>query len=75
MRKNKRKKYSANEKRAYFTGFGVGLTGNSPSSDRDTRRLKNFLTDKEFNSYMKGYEKGLDNPSLRAGIRNPKKWF
>lgn len=71
----KKLKYSAIEKKAYYTGLGVGLTGNGPSSNLLTRKAVDLMTDKEFNSYLAGYEKGLDNSSIRAGIRKKNKWF
>lgn len=74
MAKRKRK-YSALERKAYYTGLGVGLTRNGPSNTGLTRKAFEMMSDKEKSSYLKGYEKGLDNPSILAGIRNNKKWF
>lgn len=73
--KNKKQKYSSLEKKAYYTGMGVGLSGDGPSNGRLTSRMKQMMTEKEFESYINGYERGLDNVTILAGIRNPKKWF
>ena len=69
------KKYSSMEKKAYYTGFGVGLTGCGTSSQGLTRRAYEMMTDKEQASYIKGYERGIDNSNIIAGIRNHRKWF
>lgn len=73
MKKNK--KYSTMEKKAYYTGFGVGLTGAGTTTHGLTRRAFSMMTEKEKESYINGYEKGLDNASINVGIRNNKKWF
>ena len=75
MAKGKRKKYSHLEKKAYYTGLGVGLTGCGSSSDGLTRKAFNMMTNKEKESYIKGYQKGLDNPSVHSGYRNKGSWF
>ena len=71
----KRKKYSNLEKKAYYTGMGVGLTGCGSSTDGLTRKAMSMMTDKEKKSYMNGYEKGLGNSCVQSGFRNKGKWF
>lgn len=63
------------QKKAYYTGFGVGLTGSGSTSNGLTKRAFRMMSDKEQDSYICGYEKGLDNASIIAGTRNKKKWF
>ena len=73
--KRKRKHFSTLEKKAYYTGMGVGFTGEGPSSGHITSKAFRMMSEKERISYINGYEKGLDNPAVLAGIRNRKKWF
>ena len=68
-------RYSAMEKKAYYTGLGVGLTGQGPSSSELTRRAVDMMNKKEQASYIAGFERGQDNASILTGIRNNKKWF
>lgn len=72
---NKKIKYSSMEKRAYYTGLGVGLTGQGPSNSKLTRRAVDMMSEKEHASYIAGFERGQDNASIISGIRNNKKWF
>lgn len=74
-RKRKKTKYSALENKAFYTGLGVGLTSVGPTMTPLTRKAWMMMNEKERMSYMNGYEKGLDNASISAGIRDPKKWF
>ena len=71
----RKKKYSSMEKKAYYTGFGVGLTGAGTTTHGITRKAFVLMSEKEQTSYINGYEKGLDNGSIHAGIRNKKNWF
>lgn len=70
-----KKKYSAMERKAFYTGFGVGLTGNGSSSSGQTRKAFAMMTKKEQASYINGYEKGLDNRCVSSGCRDNKRWF
>lgn len=70
----RRHKYSTNEKRAYYTGFGVGLADCAPSEGL-VGRARSMMTDRENESYINGYSKGLNNALVAAGFRNSKKWF
>lgn len=65
----KKKIYSSKEKKAYYTGYGVGLTGTGSTTDGLTRKAYMMMSDKEKSSYIAGYQKGLDNPDILAGIK------
>ena len=71
----KKKIYSNLEKSAFYTGFGVGLTGAGSTTSGLTRNAFNMMSDKEKQSYINGYSKGLDNVSIKTGMRNNKKFF
>lgn len=74
--RNFKPKYTAMEKRAYFTGLGVGLTNCSPySSKNQTSKAVDMMTDKEFQSYVNGFGHGRDNTSIKVGSRKKGRWF
>lgn len=69
-------KYSAMEKRAYFTGLGVGLTGQPPFTRKNqTRKAVDMMSLKEYLSYSNGFVKGVDNTSIKVGSRKKGRWF
>ena len=69
-------KYSSMEKRAYYTGFGVGLTGQPPFTRKNqTRKAVDMMSLKEFQSYSNGFGKGVDNTSIKVGSRKKGRWF
>ncbi len=71
-----KKRYTALEKKAYYTGLGVGLAGQGgPRTSNLTRRAAELMSEKEYSSYLAGFEHGQDNSSVLSGIRNKKKWF
>ena len=74
--RNFKPKYSSMEKRAYFTGLGVGLTGQPPfTRANQTRKAVDMMTPKEFQSYSNGFGRGVDNVSVKVGCRKKGRWF
>ena len=69
-------KYSPTEKAAYYTGLGVGLTGQPPfTRANQTRKAVDMMSLKEFQSYSNGFGKGVDNTSIKVGSRKKGRWF
>ena len=74
--RNFKPKYTAMEKRAYYTGLGVGLTGCSLHSGKNqTRKAVDMMSLKEYLSYSNGFGKGVDNVSVKVGCRKKGRWF
>lgn len=69
------KKYSANEKKAYYTGLGCGLAKTFPTGGTQLRKAYEMMSEKEKESFINGYEKGERNVTVQVGMRDPKKWF
>ncbi len=70
---SKKQSYSALEKKAYYTGFGVGLA-DAPGQGLVERAYWQ-MSDKERESYWNGFFFGKDNMCVRAGTRDSKTWF
>lgn len=70
-----KKKYSSMEKKAYYTGFGCGVTGENTTSNLKLKTMHKLMTKKEKESFSNGYAKGFDNSAIDVGMRDRKKWF
>lgn len=57
MAKSK-KQYSLKEKRAYYKGFGVGITGSSYFDGYSEKEFVNLKNEKETASFLNGFLKG-----------------
>ena len=75
MAKKRRKSFSKLEKAAFYTGFGVGLTGEGSTNSGLTSKAYGMMSDKEKRSYINGYAKGIGNSSISSGFRFKNRWF
>lgn len=74
--KNFKPKYTAMEKRAYYTGLGVGLTCSPPySSKNQTGKAVEMMSHSKMQSYINGFGHGIQNTSIKIGSRKKGKWF
>ena len=69
-----KKKYSYNEKKAYYIGYGMGLVSNSPSDDVVDTRMGKGQHVNLCNSAKKGFHDGKKNRKAVAFEKGYKKY-
>lgn len=63
-----RKRYSAAEKRSYWIGYGVALSGSGPVLGHGKSSFTGFLNESEAESYSNGYSKGISDKESTLAV-------